>query len=74
MLVTVLTPMSGNERHCHLSTLVPILMSSASSLLKILMISGAKMANVIDMIIKMIVASSVVNTNDFRTLSCSPAP
>ena len=36
------SPMRGKEMHCHLSTLVPMAMSSQSSLLKKLMISAAK--------------------------------
>ena len=42
IFVDVDSPMSGKGMHCHLSTLVPMAMSSLSSLLKKLMISGAK--------------------------------
>ena len=42
IFVDVDSPMRGKEIHCHLSTLVPMAMSSASSFLKKLMISGAK--------------------------------
>ena len=42
IFVDVESPMRGKEIHCHLSTLVPMAMSSLSSFLKKLMISGAK--------------------------------
>ena len=42
IFVDVDNPMRGKEIHCHLSTLVPMAMSSLSSFLKKLMISGAK--------------------------------
>ena len=74
IFVDVDNPISGKAMHCHLSTLVPMAMSSASSLLKKLMISGAKMNPNVPEISRNIVMILMVNVYDSLTLLYNFAP
>ena len=69
IFVDVESPMRGKEIHCHLSTLVPMAMSSLSSLLKKLMISGAKINPNVPEKSKNIVMMLMVKVYDSLTLS-----
>ena len=74
IFVDVDNPMRGKEIHCHLSTLVPMAMSSASSFLKKLMISGAKINPNVPEKSKNIVMIHIVKVYDSLTLAYSFAP
>ena len=74
IFVDVDSPMRGKEMHCHLITRVPIVMSTGSSFLKKLMISGAKMNPNVPEMSRNIVMMLIVNVYDSLTLSYNLAP
>ena len=74
IFVDVENPMSGKAMHCHLRTLLPISMSTWSSLLKKLMICGAKIYPNDPEISRNIVMILMVNVYDSLTLLYNFAP
>ena len=74
IFVDVDNPMRGKEIHCHLITRVPIVMSTGSSLLKKLMISGAKRNPNVPDISRNIVITLMVKVYDSLTLPYNLAP
>ena len=74
MFVDVDNPMRGKAMHCHLSTLLPISMSTWSSLRKKLMICGAKIYPNVPEISKNKVIMLMVKVYDSLTLPYNLAP
>ena len=68
------SPIKGKETHCHLKTLVPIAISSGSSLRKKLMILGAKINPMVPDINRNIVMMLMVKVYDSLTLAYNFAP